>query len=273
MKILLKTDKDGKTCLHHAAYHGNLDVVSFLVDEGGNDLLSKRCKVGLSCLHSACFSGSLDIVQFLMAKDTLLKSIQELAICLYVACERGGLDIASWIIEDSTRKGVSKQIVLGTYENNRTCLHAACRHESLGLVRQLLKAGGDELLHAADANGYTCLMSACSVGHLEIVKYLTRKGGESLLLRTTCHGASCLHLAVTVHANQGDDAVTQFLIHCRPVQRENVLAVIKYLAGIPCAALRCIRLNGDRSYGSAAGATALELAMSSGDLEACSALT
>ena len=69
---------------------------------------------------------------------------------------------------------------------------------------------------------------------------------------------------------RGEDAVIQLLAPCRPVRSDDAMDVIKHLAGIPCPALRDLRLNGE---GAQAGDTALEFARSLGDREACSVLT
>jgi ankyrin repeat protein len=76
-------------------------------------------------------------------------------------------------------------------------------------VRFLIEAGGDELVHAAVANGGTCLLVASQNGHADVVRELVRAGGPALLLRPRePDGATCLHMA----CQKGRDEVVRALV-------------------------------------------------------------
>ena len=89
-----------------------------------------------------------------------------------------------------------------------TCLHQAAALGRARIAEALLAAGGDALLHAADARGRTCLHAACARGTPETVALLAAAGGAALLRRADAGGATCLHVA----AARGDWPVAQAVL-------------------------------------------------------------
>jgi hypothetical protein len=56
---------EGITCLHLAASHGHLDIVSMLLDKD-IDVNLKEGKTGRTILHNACLTGDLNLVKLLL---------------------------------------------------------------------------------------------------------------------------------------------------------------------------------------------------------------
>lgn len=54
--------KDGDTCLHIARLFEHLEVVKFLVQEGGKELVSIKDKASLTALDYAKSQGKMDMV-------------------------------------------------------------------------------------------------------------------------------------------------------------------------------------------------------------------
>ena len=56
--LLLKTDKDGYSCLHIARQQEHLEIAKTLIQAGGEALLLQIDKDGASCLYIACQEAS-----------------------------------------------------------------------------------------------------------------------------------------------------------------------------------------------------------------------
>ena len=62
-------------------------------------------------------------------------------------------------------------------------------------MRQLIEAGGMELVLLRSKRGRTALHVAADKGHEAATRMLIKAGGKELLFKTDIQGASALHLA------------------------------------------------------------------------------
>ena len=63
------TDNNGHTTLHCSSLNGNYELVKFFVDEGADILL--KTKDGKNCLHLAAFNGHLTLCNTLVNKHEI----------------------------------------------------------------------------------------------------------------------------------------------------------------------------------------------------------
>ena len=105
--LLLKTAKNGCSCLHSACYHGHLEIAKVLIEAGGEALLLKTEKDGCSCLYSACLQGHLEIAKALIkasgdvaarAAFLLMLNISNSCSCLHVASISGHVTVVVFLL-------------------------------------------------------------------------------------------------------------------------------------------------------------------------------
>ncbi len=66
--LVLKTKRDGVSCLHFACRNGAVEIAKALIDAGGEALLLMTDNVmGASCLHLACASRQAEVVALLLS--------------------------------------------------------------------------------------------------------------------------------------------------------------------------------------------------------------
>ena len=130
--LVLKTQKDGGSCLYIACQEGHLESVKALINAGRESLLLKTQMEGLSCLHIACIQGHLETATTLVNAS-------------------GGSRAAFLLMTDS---------VYG-----RSCLHAACHFGHVAIVDFLLSLSCAGLVGLRDRAGLTALEHAVALGH------------------------------------------------------------------------------------------------------------
>ncbi len=55
----------GISCPYTACQEGHLEVVKYLSETWGRELVMMACSDGISCLHTACYNGQLEVVKYL----------------------------------------------------------------------------------------------------------------------------------------------------------------------------------------------------------------
>ena len=147
-------DDSGWTLLHHAAFHGNTELVKFLLDSGAHINIPNQ--TGITPLHAGVNGwkyGSAETVKLMIeyGKDQLLTEAQ--ADCYFLIL---GLTVNA---KD---------------DNGRTALYYASDAE---IMKTLVKAGGD--ISIVDQNGVS-LLEWFMTGNvnLEIVKFLYEQGAQ-----------------------------------------------------------------------------------------------
>eukprot|EP00731_Ephydatia_muelleri_P014968 Em0008g688a len=161
-------DEQGNTPLNVAASEGNLDILTYLIEE-------RKCSPGCagqwgrSSLHNACEkNGNLAMVKYLVEKhgcDPSGKDEQGNT-PLNVAAFAGNLDILTYLIEErKCSPGCAGQ--WGT-----SPLHHACeKNANLAMVKYLVEKHGCDP-SGKDEQGNTPLNVAASEGNLDILTYL-----------------------------------------------------------------------------------------------------
>lgn len=120
--------------MHYAVSHGNLDVVSILLD-------SKVCNINKP--NKAGYT------------SVMLVSLTELRSLTDATVVRRLFQLAD--------------VNVRAKQHGQTALMLAVSHGRLDMVQMLLEAGAD--INIQDEDGSTALMCAAEHGHIEIVKY------------------------------------------------------------------------------------------------------
>ena len=155
-------DSNGNRPLHLAIkFSGNLELVSYLIDEAGCDINAKGFNGG-TLIHGACEHNAFDVVK-------------HLTMCYNCDVEAKDND------------------------GNRP-LHLACALiNSIELVKHLVEVEKCDI-NASGVNGYTPLHFACHYDHLDVVKFLTSLT-ECDLEAVDNDGRRPLHVACTFSNN------------------------------------------------------------------------
>ncbi|KAF5705675.1 ankyrin repeat domain-containing protein [Fusarium mundagurra] len=167
----------GWTMMHHAAYLGNWDIISFMIDvwKIGSFILLQD-NHGWSPLHLAVLGRHLDTVTELLnhpLRDQLLAEQDEL-----------GRTATDWLEIEFGTDTYAKLSNLA-YSKSRCCrpvtgLRKAARENNIDLVELLLDQGHD--IDGTDTGIRTALYYAASKGHLGIVELLLSKGADPNIL-------------------------------------------------------------------------------------------
>ena len=128
-----------------AAENGNLDLVKYLVENGG-DIKNTRVR------HATTITGNLDLVKYLVEKGANLSDG-----AVTGAAESGNLDLVKYLVEKGA--DIRKDAVKG-----------AAKHGYLDVIKYLLEKG-------AEIEEWAVYLAAKD-GHLNVVKYLVEKGAN-----------------------------------------------------------------------------------------------
>jgi len=158
-----------------AVEFGSLSLVQWLVTE---EHANVRCKdlrnYGITPLLRAAHSGHLDIVKWLLDEGGSLMSETDNdgVTVVHYAASKGHVELVKWLLQ---RIGTQNQIVKTKYD--WTPLHCAAQGGSL-IVTQLLVEEYHYDINAKTSNGSTPLLLAAFKGHLNVVEYLFKKGAS-----------------------------------------------------------------------------------------------
>lgn len=135
---------DRATGLHQAAYHGNMNVLRYL-------LIERKAKVslidnsGYAPLHFACMGGHVDAADLLLAHGADISIIDDVGFnALHTASMEGYVDVVRLLIRYGAR------------------VHELTRNPPIG----------DQILAGTDDEQNTALALAVEDGHLEVVGVL-----------------------------------------------------------------------------------------------------
>ncbi|XP_061494052.1 ankyrin repeat domain-containing protein 16 isoform X4 [Rhineura floridana] len=196
--------RSGDTLLHYAARHGQLSILSYLVEtlEMDTELFNNDYK---QPLHEAGSMGHRDCVLYLLNRGATVNCLKKADWTpLMMACTRRNLEVIQDLIQHggnpllknkdgwncfhiASREGdpqviqylldVSPGIWDTESKIKRTPLHTAAMHGCLGVVKVLL-----ERCHyrpdSTDKCGVTPFMDAVQHGHLDIAQLLLEKHKE-----------------------------------------------------------------------------------------------
>ncbi|KZV70939.1 ankyrin, partial [Peniophora sp. CONT] len=200
------SDEDGWTPLHHAVYHGSLDIVRtcrLLLEHGA--LTTDTDKNGLIPLHSAAQGGNLDVVRLFLtyaAPDDSDAAAPQYRACdsfgqtaLHLAAGCGHAEICKLLLDHGG-------LVDDTDENGWTPLHLAALGGYLDVARLLLtypaadsSDGATPRCRARDSKGQTALHMAATAGSYGICRLLLEHG--ALVDDADVEGRTPLHHAAS----------------------------------------------------------------------------
>ncbi|KAM7481793.1 hypothetical protein LguiB_006376 [Lonicera macranthoides] len=185
-------NEDDNTALHEGTRYNHIEVVSMLLQEYPNLIISiNKCQE--SPLYLAASRGFHDLVNIITDADGLnsLKSFKgpngRTALHRAVICNS----------KDCTRKLLEKCIFLASMEDegSQKPLHYAARLGFANLVSQLLTAD-EYVAYVAERNeGNTALLLAASVGHVSVMKELISLCPNCCYM-VNIKGRNALHVAI-----------------------------------------------------------------------------
>ena len=210
--LLGAVDSDGRTSLHCAVEHNQIEAAELLIRSGSNiDALTKR---GWSCLHICASRNQLSLLRRLLeySPQVNITDIDMLNTPLHVACQYGFRDIAEELVSfgasismrnkwqetalhypaalefsEPLRKTGDMWKVIATIEFSKD--------GDLSLLDVLVTSGA--YVNSRNAGGDTPLHWATSRGHYHVVKWLLEKESclidEKNALQLTPLMVACMH--------------------------------------------------------------------------------
>lgn len=201
-------DKLHRTLVHQCCIFGNLEMLKFLCELWGKEILRSVDIHKVNLFHLAARSGYLEILQYLVnqigpficidKEDRFQLTSLDLAIALnHGKCVDFLLSFANQQVLDSALLNASQEgnlelakklvqcgadLEARMFDTGSTPLDRACYNGHLKVVEYLFSEGAK--VNQTRFNGSTPLFQASQNGHLEVVKFLLRNGGNPNLIRT-----------------------------------------------------------------------------------------
>jgi ankyrin repeat protein len=175
--------EDGVTALMCAARSGRYEVVERLLQAGAR--VNAQSRGGRTALYEAAMMNHVRVTGFLLeAGGDPNLFVETWGPPLCAAAAHGAIKCAKLLL----RKGAN----LEERYNGSTALHVAAVVNSTGMVKVLVKAGAE--VDAVDAKGRSALHLAAGQGNVAMVRYL--KAAGSWLHTADNFGETILHFAV-----------------------------------------------------------------------------
>ena len=202
-----RTDRNGRTLLHSACYHGHTGIVARLLEFAQLEL--NLCdKSQSTALYLACLRGNIDAADLILqqhtAENPLILDDYNLQSAFAIACKRGLMALVRRFLSvpdfspdtadkegytplfQAVRQGhteivsllVEREDIQFNYKdnNNQTALMVACFHNHIDIVRLLLKKTPAEINHK-DKSGQTAFHILCKKNHCELVNDFLKLDG------------------------------------------------------------------------------------------------
>ncbi|KAL3860666.1 hypothetical protein ACJMK2_010760 [Sinanodonta woodiana] len=247
--MLHEVDNMKRTPAHHAAYNGNIALLSYLIDCGTDPWCKTAQKETL--LHRACLNGQLEMSKYLVnTYPTMLHEVDNMKETpAHNAAHNGNIALLSYLIDCGTdpwcktaqketllhRACLNGQLEMSKYlvhtyptmlheldNMKRTPAHYAAHNGNIVLLCYLIDSGTDPWCKTAQEE--TLLHFAWINGQLEMSKHLVEKYPTMLhevdnMKETPAHNA----------AHNGNIALLSYLIDCctdpwcKTAQKETLL--------------------------------------------------
>jgi ankyrin repeat protein len=186
-------DESGRTPLHHAIEHGNLNVVKFLIDNGA-DVNFEEPSLNPLLLLATYYKerdGEKEIEELLIAKGVNINSEG----VFHKAASRGHNEIVEVLIT----KGADVNVRSSKY-TSETHLHVAAKRGRLEIAKKLIANGAD--MNAVTIGGYlfdkfTPLHCAAFGGYPKVLELLIINGAN--LNTKDAHGKTPLDICESIH--------------------------------------------------------------------------
>ena len=170
---LSSTDIDRRTALHAAAEHGKIEVVRFLVEEGGLDV-NQIDKWNVTPLAAAEARGFREVSSYLRCHGAKIVEPAQSSPTLYRLLEAAHQGLLSQVVELVEKYDCD---VNGADYDDRTALHLAACSGSIEIVKYLLEKRADPLV--TDRFGSTPYQDAIRNKHLEVAFLIDSQGSFS----------------------------------------------------------------------------------------------
>ena len=184
------TKSDGRLALHLACGSGNIQLVTFLIDDMKCDVTATDTNFGSTCVTYACFSGNLDLIK-LLVQQYMLEPIdinKSGYSSLYAAAQNGHIHILEWYSQE-----YSVDITSHCNNNKYTLAHLAAYNGKLHCLQHLINEYQCDVNAATTDTGNTVLHRACNGGHVPVVLYLTSLPQCNVAAKTS-NGSTALHI-------------------------------------------------------------------------------
>jgi ankyrin repeat protein len=192
--VIKSADGAGNTPLHLAAEWQLPEVVSFIIEKGGNP--NAKNANGETPLFNAVKANSSVVIKTLLAetadrradvnaRDFLGNSLLHASI--HWAAPEAADTILAWDTQYNAHKLINARNLAG-----KTVLHEAARTGNMPFIRTMLVAGAD--INAADETGKTALTDAIQANRTDAVKFLLDRGASPVM--QDMYGRNAFHEAV-----------------------------------------------------------------------------
>lgn len=189
-------DQLGRTPLHIAALHGNIQVAAALLKAGAG-LISDG--LGRAPLHYSASAGYSGMCSLLIQANAYLEARDETRRTpLHFAAQSGHAPVVGLLLNFGADIGAVDGVL-------RSALHLSATGDEMLNTSQLLVARGCDIT-LADITGFTALHAACNGGQINTAKFLTRSGAS--IMATDAAGFNALFYA----AAGGFADLTAFLV-------------------------------------------------------------
>ena len=96
--IVGRSDKEGWTCFHYAAYQGHSKIIAFLTSKGCNP--NKESRDAWTPLQLACYQGNTDCVRELLKHPSIqINRLTNRGAALHMACQKNHDDIVQILLD------------------------------------------------------------------------------------------------------------------------------------------------------------------------------
>ena len=257
------------TLLHVAVSNGNLQIASWLVEQGMS--VETVDAAGFSAIHICARDNNFEGVQLLLSLGADA-GVVGISAPLHVACFLGNLEVAKLLF--------AKKADPGSLHEGRNAFLISCSGGQLEVAKWLYSVGCD--VNQVSEDGLTALHRACMVENIELADWLSEVN-PSFIRSRAVDGRSALSVSVLTCNDDLVDLCERRLIESaeESVALEEIrddiidlLSVALYEMDFSIAPfmLQRLLLHTDPNYSFSDGCTTLHFAAAVGDLETISYL-
>jgi len=158
------------SALHNACEHGDLDIIDFLLKNGGDKIMYSLDSREFTPLTVAAFKARNEVIQFLVKNWKCDINSTSGVHPLFMAVQHDAIPTVECLI----KLGADVNVI----QTNRNCspLHLAASNNFLDVVKLLVDNNAN--VNIQDSRGYTPLLMAASEGYAECVKRLADAGAD-----------------------------------------------------------------------------------------------
>ncbi|XP_072018517.1 transient receptor potential cation channel subfamily A member 1-like isoform X2 [Amphiura filiformis] len=170
---------NGQTALHVCCRRGHLMLIKILVEKGKSDVNS-RDKDKTTPLHQAMINGELEIFTYLVENgaDICAKDINN-ETPLMLAAQGGFLEIVQYFLTIASQQGIGILDYLSLTDNEgSSALHLAVGSRNLVVAKFLIDRGAPVNCQKV-SNGFAALHQAAVLGDPSLVQMLIDKGAQT----------------------------------------------------------------------------------------------